>query len=84
MDLSKFRRVNGNFDFTFKIRAHQDFKKKDMQIFEQMCCAKHFVILTGLFLRTVYLNISFSMAKKTVPYKKWCYIVNTLYIIIYF
>ena len=59
-------------------------KKKDIQIFEQMCCAKHFVILTGLFLRTVYLNISFLMAKKTVPYKKWCYIVNTLYIIIYF
>ena len=38
MDLSKFRRVNENFDFTFKIRAHRAFKKLlDIQmIYEQM------------------------------------------------
>ena len=27
MDLSNFQRVNGMFDFTFKIQAQQNFKK---------------------------------------------------------
>ena len=37
MDLSKFHRVNGISDFTFKIRAQQDFKETlDIKIYEHM------------------------------------------------
>ena len=63
MDLSKFYRVNGILDFTFKIRAQQDFTKIiDIQIYEKEYCAKRFVILNWcIFMHSVtgYLDIRF-------------------------
>ena len=62
LNISKFRRVNEIFDFTFKIPAHRAFKKLlDIQmIYEQMQCAKHLAILNRcIFVQSVpeYLNI---------------------------
>ena len=46
MDLPKFHRVNGTFYFTSKIRIQKDFQKiLDIQIYKQMLCTKHSVIL---------------------------------------
>ena len=43
MYLSKFQRVNGIFDFTFKIHVQKYVKKiLDIQVYEQIQCTKHF------------------------------------------